>query len=59
MFFLTDVHIALIKINLNLIEKYFIKVNPRMQGEHTGTGQITGIDIGKAQISMAEGEKIG
>ena len=37
---------------------YFIEVNPRIQVEHTVTEEITGIDIVKAQIRIAEGEKI-
>ncbi len=39
-------------------EFYFIEVNPRIQVEHTVTEEITGIDIVKAQIRIAEGEKI-
>ena len=38
---------------------YFIEVNPRVQVEHTVTEEITGIDIVKAQIRIAQGEKIG
>jgi len=38
---------------------YFIEVNPRIQVEHTVTEEITGIDIVKAQIRIAEGERIG
>ena len=38
---------------------YFIEVNPRIQVEHTVTEEITGIDIVKAQIRIAEGETIG
>ena len=38
---------------------YFIEVNPRIQVEHTVTEEITGIDLVKAQIKVAEGEKIG
>ena len=40
-------------------EFYFIEVNPRVQVEHTVTEEITGIDIVKAQIKIAEGEAIG
>ncbi|MDB5252915.1 MAG: pyruvate carboxylase, partial [Flaviaesturariibacter sp.] len=35
---------------------YFIEVNPRIQVEHTVTEMITGIDIVKTQIRIAEGE---
>ena len=38
---------------------YFIEVNPRIQVEHTVTEVITGIDIVKAQIRIAEGARIG
>jgi len=38
---------------------YFIEVNPRVQVEHTVTEQVTGIDIVKAQIRIAEGARIG
>jgi pyruvate carboxylase len=38
---------------------YFIEVNPRIQVEHTFTEQVTGIDIVKSQIRLADGAKIG
>jgi len=38
---------------------YFIEVNPRIQVEHTVTEEVTGIDIAKAQIRLAEGARIG
>ncbi len=38
---------------------YFIEVNPRIQVEHTVTEEVTGIDIVKAQIGIAEGARIG
>ncbi len=38
---------------------YFIEVNPRIQVEHTVTEVVTGIDIVKAQIHIAEGGHIG
>ena len=34
---------------------YFIEVNPRVQVEHTVTEEVTGIDIVRAQIKIAEG----
>lgn len=40
-------------------EYYFIEVNPRIQVEHTVTEEVTGIDIVRAQIRIAEGETIG
>lgn len=40
-------------------EFYFIEVNPRIQVEHTVTEEVTGIDIVKAQIRVAEGKVIG
>ncbi len=38
---------------------YFIEVNPRVQVEHTVTEMVTGIDIVKAQIRIAQGAAIG
>jgi pyruvate carboxylase len=38
---------------------YFIEVNPRIQVEHTVTEEVTGLDIVKAQIRIAEGKRIG
>ncbi len=40
-------------------ECYFIEVNPRIQVEHTVTEEITGIDIVKSQIRIAQGGVIG
>lgn len=37
---------------------YFIEVNPRVQVEHTITEQITGIDIVRSQILVADGRKL-
>ena len=39
-------------------EFYFIEVNPRVQVEHTVTEEITGIDIVRAQILIAEGKPL-
>ena len=36
-------------------EFYFIEVNPRIQVEHTVTEEITGVDIVKSQILVAQG----
>jgi pyruvate carboxylase len=38
---------------------YFIEVNPRIQVEHTVTECVTGIDLVKAQIRIAEGALLG
>ena len=37
---------------------YFIEVNPRIQVEHTITEEITGIDIVRSQILIAQGRKL-
>lgn len=38
---------------------WFIEVNPRIQVEHTVTEEVTGVDLVKAQIRIAEGARIG
>jgi pyruvate carboxylase len=37
---------------------YFIEVNPRIQVEHTVTEEVTGIDIVRSQILVAQGEPL-
>ncbi|MCE4956899.1 pyruvate carboxylase [Macrococcoides caseolyticum] len=37
---------------------YFIEVNPRVQVEHTITEMVTGVDIVKTQILIADGESL-
>ncbi len=37
---------------------YFIEVNPRIQVEHTVTEQVTGIDIVRSQILVAQGHRL-
>jgi pyruvate carboxylase len=37
---------------------YFIEVNPRIQVEHTVTEEVTGVDIVKSQILIAQGHKL-
>ncbi|WP_145267333.1 pyruvate carboxylase [Calycomorphotria hydatis] len=39
-------------------EYYFIEVNPRVQVEHTVTEEVTGYDIVKSQILIAEGKPL-
>ncbi|KAL9642796.1 hypothetical protein ABK040_009871 [Willaertia magna] len=42
-------------VDSNGKDYYFIEVNPRLQVEHTITEEITGIDIVRSQILIAEG----
>jgi pyruvate carboxylase len=37
---------------------YFIEVNPRIQVEHTVTEEVTGYDIVKAQLLIAQGRRL-
>ncbi len=45
-------------MDMDTEEFFFIEVNPRVQVEHTVTEQVTGIDIVRAQILIAEGRTI-
>ena len=38
---------------------YFIEVNPRIQVEHTVTEEVTGVDLVKSQILVAQGTPLG
>ena len=39
-------------------EFYFIEVNPRIQVEHTVTEMVTGIDLIRSQIQVAQGHRL-
>jgi pyruvate carboxylase len=45
-------------LDLDRHEFFFIEVNPRVQVEHTVTEVVTGIDIVKSQILVAQGHKL-
>jgi pyruvate carboxylase len=45
-------------LDLDRDEFYFIEVNPRVQVEHTVTEVVTGFDIVKSQILIAQGHKL-
>lgn len=45
-------------LNLDTNEWYFIEMNPRIQVEHTVTEVITGIDLVRAQILVAQGRSL-
>ncbi len=42
-------------VDAGTFEWYFIEVNPRVQVEHTVTEMITGVDIVRTQIQVAQG----
>ncbi len=42
-------------VDADSLEWYFIEVNPRVQVEHTVTEVITGVDIVRTQIQIAQG----
>jgi pyruvate carboxylase len=44
--------------DLDRHEWFFIEMNPRIQVEHTVTEEITGIDLVRAQILIAQGAKL-
>jgi pyruvate carboxylase len=45
-------------VDLDREEFYFIEVNPRIQVEHTVTEVVTGIDLVRAQILIAQGHRL-
>ncbi len=45
-------------VDADTSEWFFIEVNPRVQVEHTVTEMITGIDIVRSQIQIAQGHKL-
>ena len=45
-------------MDMDTEEFFFIEVNPRVQVEHTVTEEVTGIDIVRAQILIAEGKTL-
>ncbi|HZU24547.1 MAG TPA: pyruvate carboxylase [Bryobacteraceae bacterium] len=45
-------------VDMDSGEWFFIEVNPRIQVEHTVTEMITGIDIVRSQIQVAQGKEL-
>lgn len=45
-------------VDMDTQEWFFIEMNPRIQVEHTVTEMITGIDIVRSQILIAQGETL-
>lgn len=52
------VNAGTVEFLVNEDDFYFIEVNPRVQVEHTITEIVTGIDIVKSQILIADGESL-
>lgn len=45
-------------VDVDTEEFFFIEVNPRIQVEHTVTEMVTGVDIVRSQILVAQGERL-
>lgn len=45
-------------VDVDTGEWYFIEVNPRVQVEHTVTEVVTGIDVVRSQIQIAQGHEL-
>src|SRR4051812_14556721 len=45
-------------VDVDRQEFYFIEVNPRIQVEHTVTEMVTGVDLVRAQILIAQGHRL-
>ncbi len=45
-------------VNADSGEFYFIEVNPRIQVEHTVTEEVTGVDLVRSQLLVAQGHRL-